>query len=113
MDEVRIAEIKKKIYTLLDCNEFEKKLNSREPLTFSYIKHGDLFELEIRFPEYIFDPAPIVATLSFQQFNLKSELQCSYDLYEKTGNSFLESIYESFAKEYKDFFFREIKDDLK
>ena len=36
-----------------------------------------------------------------------------YDLYEKTGNSFLESIYKSFAEEYKNFFFKEIKEDLK
>lgn len=113
MDEARIAEIKKKIYTLLDCNGFEKKLNSREPFTFSYIKHGDLFELKIRFPEDEFERVPMVATLSFPRLNLKSELQCSYDLYEKTGDGFLEFIYESFAKEYKDFFFKEIKDDLK
>lgn len=51
MDEARIVEIKKKIYTLLDCNGFEKKLNSGEPFTFSYIKHGDSFELKIRFPK--------------------------------------------------------------
>lgn len=113
MDKARIVEIKKKIYTLLDCNGFEKKLNSGEPFTFSYIKHGDSFELEIRFPKDEFECSPMVATLSFPRFNLKSELQCSYDLYEKTGNSFLESIYKSFAEEYKNFFFKEIKEDLK
>lgn len=113
MDEARIAEIKKKIYTLLDCNGFEKKLNSREPLIFSYIKHGDLFELEIRFPEYEFYPAPMVATLSFSQFNLKLEVRYKYDLYKIMGDRLLEFMYESFAVGCKDFFFRQIKEDLK
>lgn len=113
MDEIKIAEIKEKIYTLLDSKGFEKKLNSREPFTFSYTKRGDSFELKIRFPEDEFAPTPMVATLSFPRFGLKSELKLNYDVYEKTGDSFLIFINECFAKEYKDFIFKEIQDDLK
>lgn len=113
MDEIKIAEIKEKIYTLLDCNGFKKKLNSREPLTFSYIKRGDSFELKIRFPEDEFAPTPMVATLFSPHFDLKSELQCSYDVYEKMGDGFLKYIYESFAEDIKAFLFKEIQEDLK
>lgn len=44
MDEIRIAEIKEELYVFLDCNVFNKKLNSREPFTFSYVKRGASFE---------------------------------------------------------------------
>lgn len=115
MDEINIVEIKKNIYALLERNRFEKKLNGKEPepFSFSYIKRGNLFEMEIKFPKNEFEHTPMVATLSFLRFNIKSGLQFSYDLYERMKDDFLEFIYKELIEEYKNSLLREVQDDLK
>ena len=106
-----IIELKEKLFRYLEENGFEKKLNSRMPFKFLYIKTGSIFNLEFIFPDDYYNPAPIEIELLYKS-DLKSQIAVSYDIYKKTGCDFLKVVKESLIKQIEEYLLNKLNEDI-
>ncbi|MCD8178068.1 MAG: hypothetical protein LUE98_11850 [Tannerellaceae bacterium] len=112
MREIDIYRTKKELFHYLEENGFERKLNSREPFTFSYIKRGNRFEFKFRFPVHEFNPAPMNILLYDRLFNLTCELMCSYDVYVGRRVDFLDFIRTQLMEKFKEYYEDCLNEDM-